>query len=64
VRLVPQLVTCGHQVTAWSRSLDKVERPRATGQHTPEGLTLLLAKEFEVSEAAMVYRLINLGITT
>lgn len=27
-------------------------------------LALLLAEEFEVSEAAMGYRLINLGITT
>jgi 2-alkyl-3-oxoalkanoate reductase len=31
MRLVPQLVTRGHQVTAWSRSLDRVERPRAIG---------------------------------
>jgi putative NADH-flavin reductase len=28
IRRVPELVACEHQVTAWSRSLDKVERPR------------------------------------
>jgi 2-alkyl-3-oxoalkanoate reductase len=31
MRLVPRLVTRGHQVTGWSRSLDMVEWPRALG---------------------------------
>jgi Zn-dependent peptidase ImmA (M78 family) len=44
--------------------LESVSRLLTTGQHTPEELTLLLAREFEVSEAAMGYRLIKLGITT
>jgi len=40
-------------------------RPRiGTEQHTPERLVRLLADDFPVSEAAMGYRLINLGITT
>jgi Zn-dependent peptidase ImmA (M78 family) len=44
--------------------LEAVSRLLTATHHTPETLTMLLAKEFEVSEAAMGYRLINLGITT
>jgi Zn-dependent peptidase ImmA (M78 family) len=44
--------------------LEAVSRLLADARHSPESLTTLLAKEFEVSEAAMGYRLINLGITT
>ena len=44
--------------------LESVERVLSTEQHTPERLVRLLADDFQVSEAAMGYRLINLGITT
>ncbi len=44
--------------------LEAVGRLLTAGQHTPEKLAQLLAEEFQVSEAAMSYRLINLGITT
>ncbi len=44
--------------------LEAVSRLLTADHYTPETLTVLLAKEFEVSEAAMGYRLINLGITT
>jgi Zn-dependent peptidase ImmA (M78 family) len=44
--------------------LEAVSRLLTAAHYTPETLTMLLAKEFEVSEAAMGYRLINLGITT
>jgi Zn-dependent peptidase ImmA (M78 family) len=44
--------------------LESVGRLLNAGQHAPEKLALLLAEEFQVSEAAMGYRLINLGITT
>jgi Zn-dependent peptidase ImmA (M78 family) len=44
--------------------LESVERVLGTKQHTPERLVRLLADDFQVSEAAMGYRLINLGITT
>ena len=44
--------------------LEAVERVLSTEQHTPERLVRLLADDFQVSEAAMGYRLINLGITT
>lgn len=44
--------------------LEAASRLLTADHHTPETLTVLLAKEFEVSEAAMGYRLINLGITT
>ncbi len=44
--------------------LEAVSQLLTAAHHTPETLTVLLAKKFEVSEAAMDYRLINLGITT
>jgi Zn-dependent peptidase ImmA (M78 family) len=44
--------------------LEWVGRLLTTREHTPEKLVRLLADEFQVSEAAMGYRLINLGITT
>lgn len=44
--------------------LESVRRLLAAHQRTPEELAQLLSEQFEVSDAAMGYRLINLGITT
>jgi Zn-dependent peptidase ImmA (M78 family) len=44
--------------------LESVEQVLGAEQYTPDELVRLLADDFRVSEAAMGYRLINLGITT